>query len=131
MRLKKKKAGFFMGITLTVRGNPPSKSNQYLIVRNRLLKSKNVLEYENNFLYQTINLRHLKNKFQKEDQLSIKLEVFLKNNRQDLDGVFKIIFDCLQKNNFIVNDNQIHIIEAVKFIDKENQRINIEISKIC
>ncbi len=52
------------------------------------------------------------------------------NKRQDLDNVLKVISDLLQSVGAIANDSLCEHIEATKFIDKTNPRIEIELKLI-
>lgn len=114
----------------TILGTPPSKSNNYKIItingHGSLAKTKALKEYEKSFYLQC---NHYRNK-NITGLFEFHLNAFMPSNRQDLDGIFKIILDCLQHNKAIKNDNLCIKIVAQKFIDKVNPRIEFEIIEI-
>lgn len=103
----------------------PSKSNQYIIADNRLIKSKEVRQYELTFARQIV-----RNGYKCEGPFRVDLAVFVANKRQDLDGVFKVVLDMMQKCELISNDNLCYEIRAFKHIDKINPRIEFKISRL-
>ena len=114
---------------ITILGQVPSKSNGYKIGNNRLYKSKELKDYEHFFLLKMLEYRHLfiepiKKKF------SISILVYFQSNRSDLDNSAKIILDCLQNCKVIENDRLCHELHMFKFIDKENPRIEFEITAL-
>jgi len=112
---------------ITILGQVPSKSNGYKIGNNRLYKSKELKEYEHFFLLKMLEYRHLFIEPIK-DKFSIKILVYFQSNRSDLDNSAKIILDCLQNCKVIENDRLCHELHMVKYIDKENPRIEFEIT---
>jgi Holliday junction resolvase RusA-like endonuclease len=112
---------------ITILGQVPSKSNGYKIGNNRLYKSKELKEYEHFFLLKMLEYRHLFIEPIK-DKFSIKILVYFQSNRSDLDNSAKIILDCLQNCKAIENDRLCHELHMVKYIDKENPRIEFEIT---
>jgi Holliday junction resolvase RusA-like endonuclease len=112
---------------ITILGQVPSKSNGYKIGNNRLYKSKELKEYEHFFLLKMLEYRHLFIEPIK-DKFSIKILVYFQSNRSDLDNSAKIILDCLQNFKAIENDRLCHELHMVKYIDKENPRIEFEIT---
>lgn len=103
----------------------PSKSNSYRIGQKGLFKSKALKDYEEKFFMQcTLRNKMIQGKFE------ISLEVFYPNERSDLDGVLKCLLDCLQRCKAIKNDNKCVRIEAVKFLDIKNPRIEFEIREV-
>jgi Holliday junction resolvase RusA-like endonuclease len=115
---------------ITILGQVPSKSNGYKIGNNRLYKSKELKEYEHFFLLKMLEYRHLFIEPIK-DKFSIKILVYFQSNRSDLDNSAKIILDCLQNCKVIENDRLCHELHMVKYIDKENPRIEFEIKVIA
>jgi Holliday junction resolvase RusA-like endonuclease len=114
---------------ITILGQVPSKSNGYKIGNNRLYKSRELKEYEERFFWQYATatgrqIETIKEKF------AIEILVFFQSNRSDLDNSAKIILDCLQNCKAIENDRLCHRLTMHKFIDKDNPRIEFEISKI-
>jgi len=112
---------------ITILGQVPSKSNGYKIGNNRLYKSRELKEYENRFswlyaLAQGKSSEPLKEKF------SIEIHVYFQSNRSDLDNAAKIILDCLQTCGVIENDRLCHRLLMYKFLDKDNPRIEFEIT---
>lgn len=111
-------------------GNPPSKSNSYRIItikgHGSLCKTKALAQYEKDFY---IQCNHYRNK-NIEGYFEFYIDVFYPNQRSDLDGVMKVVLDCLQKVNAIKNDNRAIKIVAQKFLDKLNPRIEFELIEI-
>ncbi len=114
---------------ITIRGQVPSKSNGYKIGNNRLYKSRELKEYEHYFLLAMLSYRHLFIEPIK-DKFAIEIFVYFQSNRSDLDNSAKIILDCLQNCKVIENDRLCHRLTMHKFIDKENPRIEFEITKL-
>jgi Holliday junction resolvase RusA-like endonuclease len=143
-------------------GNPPAKSNCYIIIKLKtkaegtvtcpecggytlvpqcgecngtgevqkevnehysLAKSKQLKEYERNFILQCTRYRnaHINVAFE------IELDCHFANKRSDLDNAMKIILDCLQSVEAISNDNLCERIVTNKFVDKNNPRIEFTI----
>lgn len=107
---------------ITVNGAPPSKSNRYRINGNRMYKSEDVTRYEYGFFAQAMKVRD-----RLIDDFDLELRVFFPDRRQDLDGAFKVVLDCLQKMGAIKNDRKCQSIKAWRFIDKDNPRIELRI----
>jgi Holliday junction resolvase RusA-like endonuclease len=114
---------------ITILGQVPSKSNGYKIGNNRLYKSKELIEYENRFKW-LLALAKGKPSEPIKDKFSIEIFVYFQSNRSDLDNSAKIILDCLQNCNVIENDRLCHRLVMHKFIDRDNPRIEFEISKL-
>ena len=111
---------------ITILGQVPSKSNGYKIGNNRLYKSIVLKAYENSFYWQICQPAPDKI----VDKFAIKIFVYFQSNRSDLDNAAKIILDCLQNCKVIENDRLCHRLTMHKFIDKENPRIEFEITKL-
>jgi len=108
-----------------IHGVCPSKSNCYKIGPRGLYKGSALKQYEKDFFIQC------RNRGKKlEGYFEIYVDVFYPNQRADLDNSLKIILDCLQKCEVIVNDNKCVKIVANKFLDKEKPRIEIEIKTL-
>lgn len=106
-----------------IKGQCPSKSNQYRIIRigghGSLTKTKQLKEYEETFawqagLYRDLNIQGL---------FELHIDVYFRSKRSDLDNSLKVCLDSMQKINAIKNDNNCTKIVARKFIDRENPRI--------
>lgn len=119
----------------TILGKVPSKSNCYRIVTVRgkdgkshgsLAKADNLKAYEDKFFLQCNEYRNkgIKGLF------GIELDVYYQSNRPDLDNSLKIVLDCLQTCGAIENDRKCVEINARKFIDKENPRIEFKITQV-
>lgn len=110
-------------------GDIPSKSNGYTIIciagHYSLGKTKALKEYEKKF-YLQCSLRNVGIK----GFFKIDVDVYFGSNRKDLDGSFKVLFDCLQSCKAILNDRQCVEIHARKLIDKENPRVEFTIEEI-
>jgi Holliday junction resolvase RusA-like endonuclease len=109
-----------------IHGVCPSKSNQYRIGNKRFYKSKEVKDYEASFNYQCDLYRHTKI----EGEFEFYVRAYLKNNRQDLDGIFKILLDNLQRMGIISNDNLCKKIDAEKYHDAVNPRIEFFLNEL-
>lgn len=114
---------------IVIQGQVPSKSNSYKIGHNRLYKSKELVEYENRFKW-LLALANGKPSEPINYKFVIEIFVYFQSNRSDLDNSAKIILDCLQNCNVIENDRLCHKLIMHKFIDKDNPRIEFEITKI-
>jgi Holliday junction resolvase RusA-like endonuclease len=114
---------------ITIHGQVPSKSNGYKIGNNRLYKSRELKDYEHFFHLKMLSYRFMF-KDSIKDKFAIKIHVYFQSNRSDLDNAAKIILDCLQACGVIENDRLCNELHMVKFIDKENPRIEFEISKL-
>lgn len=108
----------------TIHGQIPSKSNQYRISGKRLYKTEAVRTYERLFALQYKRHETIRTGF------GLSVKVYMVNNRQDLDNVFKVCLDCLESVGAIENDSLCQHIEAFKFIDKTNPRIELELKQI-
>lgn len=118
-----------MSINETIRGKCPSKPNCYQIVlsgtKRTLAKTPSLRKYEQLFFLQCKSRNaNVKGLF----KMSIK--VFYENMRPDLDNSLKVVLDCLQSCNVIVNDRNCVHIDAQKFIDKNDPRIEIQIEEL-
>lgn len=114
---------------IIIQGQVPSKSNGYKIGNNRLYKSKELIAYESRFKW-LLALDKGKPIELIKDKFAIEIFVYFQSNRSDLDNSAKIILDCLQNCNVIENDRLCHRLTMHKFIDKENPRIEFEITKL-
>lgn len=114
---------------ITILGQVPSKSNGYKIGNNRLYKSRELKEYEDLFYCELLRQGHLISDTIK-DKFAIEIFVYFQSNRSDLDNSAKIILDCLQNCKVIENDRLCHRLIMHKFIDKDNPRIEFEITKL-
>ena len=110
----------------TIYGLVPSKSNSYRISDNRLYKTAALSKYEATFYIQCNKYRNANI----EGYFEFYIDVYYPNQRSDLDGVFKVVLDCLQKVKAISNDNKAVLIHARKFLDKESPRIEFRIETI-
>lgn len=117
-------------MTQIILGKVPSKSNSYRIINigghASLGKTSELTTYEQNFYLQCNRYRNLNIK----GLFAITLKVFYPSNRLDLDNSLKIILDCLQKCKAIDNDNKCVRIEAEKYVDKLNPRIEFSLSEM-
>lgn len=114
---------------VTILGQCPSKSNGYKIGmiagHATLIKTKAVTDYEQQFYIQCpLRGANISTYFE------LKMDVYLRSLSSDLDGCFKVFLDCLQKCQVIKNDNRCVHIDARKFVDKNNPRIEFEIIPI-
>ena len=116
--------------TQVILGNPPSKSNCYMIVKfgNKasLAKTTALKQYEKDFFIQCGEYRNENI----EGYFEFYVKVFFKSQRSDLDNSLKCILDCLQTCKAIKNDNKCVKIIAEKYLDKTNPRIEFELVQI-
>ena len=108
----------------TILGQVVAKANNYLAVpakngEKRLIKNERIREYEESFkrqckVYQDRNINY---------PFKLRIAVYFKNERADLDNSLKTILDCLQMVGAITDDNLCYRIAAEKRISKENPRI--------
>lgn len=110
----------------TVLGNVPLKSNSYRIGNHGLFKTDKLVAYEHSFFLQSGKYRdlHIKGFFE------FHVDVYFPSMRSDLDNSLKILLDCLQQTKTIENDNKCVKIEARKFVDKLNPRIEFQIVEL-
>tara|TARA_R100000541_G_scaffold14382_2_gene23825 strand:- start:898 stop:1254 length:357 start_codon:yes stop_codon:yes gene_type:complete len=110
-----------------VKGNCPSKSNCYKVIkigyRCGLGKQKKLQKYEDSFKLQMLNYEYKLI----EGNFKFIIDVFYDSRRPDLDNSLKVVLDCLQKCNAIKNDNKCLEIIAKKHLDKEEPRIEFTI----
>ena len=111
----------------TILGQVPSKANCYRIVtlggHGSLAKTGALKKYEKSFFLQCDKYRDKKI----DGLFKLRLKVFNSSQRPDLDNSFKVILDCLQGCKAITNDRNCVSIEAEKYVDKVNPRIEFEI----
>lgn len=111
---------------ITITGQAPSKSNSYKITtingHASLGKTKVMKLYEESFFMQC-PLRNARI----SGRFKLIVDVYFASDRPDLDNALKVILDCLQGCNAIVNDRQCSEIIARKLIDKTNPRIEFEL----
>lgn len=108
-------------------GKCPSKSNGYKIIKlgnyASLAKTKALTDYEKSFHLQCNKYRNANI----DGLFEFHLDMYHDSNRSDLDGIFKIVLDSLQKVKAIKNDNNCIRIVANKFVDKIKPRIEFKI----
>lgn len=111
-------------------GQPPSKSNLYRIVtingHGSLAKTSALKEYEKKFYLQcgAYRDRNISGFFKLE------VDVYFQSNQPDLDNSLKCLLDCLQTVRAIKNDRQCTEIQARKFIDRNNPRIEFTLVEV-
>jgi Holliday junction resolvase RusA-like endonuclease len=116
---------------IVIKGNVPSKSNCYKIIKlgnhASLAKTPNLKEFEKSFYMQLPAEWRNRNY---EGLFEFEINVYYPSMRSDLDNSLKVILDCLQKTNTIANDNKCVRIVAQKFIDKDNPRCEFSIKEV-
>lgn len=109
-------------------GNVPSKSNKYIpVAKGRMIKSKEVKDYETAFILQ---LPPEWKKLNIINPFSCEVSFYFRSYASDLDGGWKIVLDCLQRAGVIKNDNLMYYQVGRKFIDTKNPRVVIEIDEL-
>lgn len=119
--------------SFTIRGDPKTKKNSMQIIRlkNRysMVQSKTYKDYENEFLYQVLNLGIGNMKY--SQPLEISCRYYRKTKRRvDLTNLLGCTDDCLVKSGIIEDDNCNILVShdgSRVFHDKENPRVEIEI----
>jgi Holliday junction resolvase RusA-like endonuclease len=111
-------------------GTCPSKSNSYRIIKigniYSLGKTASLKKYEKDFYIQCNVYRDMNI----DGYFEFYLDAYFPTQRNDLDGIFKVVLDCLQKAKAIKNDNRCTKILARKFVDKLNPRVEFIIKPI-
>ena len=108
----------------TINGQVIGKSNHYLSVPGkgrdrRIIKDEAIRNYERSFCNQCkiYRDRNINSRF------DLIVRVYHSSARFDLDNALKTILDCLQYVHAITDDNLCYSIQATKFVDKYNPRI--------
>jgi Holliday junction resolvase RusA-like endonuclease len=113
---------------ITIYGQVPSKSNGYRVTciagRGQLYKTKELKMYEKNFGLQYKRHPKILGNFE------LIVSVYFRSNKSDLDGMFKVVLDCLQGVDAIDNDRYCMRIVASKYVDKENPRVEITLNPL-
>jgi Holliday junction resolvase RusA-like endonuclease len=118
---------------ITIWGKVPSKASSRQLIWNKrtgrpmIISSEKTLQYEKDFAKQV--LKKNKNQFSPKDRLKVTIDWWTTDYRQDIDNIVKTIFDCLQENEIIVNDNKIDAYSVARIIDKDAPRIEVDIIK--
>lgn len=110
--------GFFV-----VLGKVPTKSNKYRIGKGNFYRDESISLYEKDFAKQVTS--KYKNRFKNKDRLIVMVDWYTTNFRQDIDAPLKILLDCMQKNQIIINDNRIDYLNIVRYIDRKNPRVEV------
>lgn len=118
-------------LVFTIYGKIPAKSSSRRIVRARngrtfIISSAQCKQFERDFHVQALKIE--KNIFA-DKRLSVNIIWYADSYRQDIDSPAKVIFDCLQKEGIILNDNKIDKYTIERFISKDNPRAEIRITE--
>lgn len=84
-----------------------------------LAKSAALKKYEKDFFIQCGQYRNM----MWDQYFELEVDVYYPTQRSDLDNCLKVLLDCLQGVKAIKNDNKCVRIEANKFLDPKNPRI--------
>lgn len=126
---------------IVVRGNVPSKANQYDISikggRPSFRKKDVVVSYEESFLSQVWpdfdfvfrQKSELPDTRMMKDPFELLIRVYYKTKAHDLDNAFKTVLDCCQQAKLIANDNLCMHIHGYKYVDKDNPRVEFVIRR--
>lgn len=110
-----------------IKGNVPSKSNCYRVTSKgkyaRIYKAKALKDYEKSFALQCSIHKGLNI----QTHFKLILDVFYPSVRADLDNSLKIVLDCLQTCEAVSNDRNCIAIEANRYVDKDNPRIEFQV----
>lgn len=114
---------------VTIYGQPPGKSNCYKVITlNRhgsLCKTAALKAYEESFFMQC----PLRGKFL-SSRFRLDIDVYYRSDLPDLDNCLKTVLDCLQSCRAIKNDRLCAEIHARKLIDKQNPRIEFDLTPL-
>lgn len=119
---------------IVIPGKVPAKSNCYKVARRdghgALVKHDKLVVYESMFWWRC-PIRGKRDKPLITEPFAIRLKVYFHKKACDLDNSLKIILDILQRKcHVIADDNLCARIEAEKFIDRENPRIEFELETL-
>ena len=116
---------------IVIQGKIPAKSSSRRLIyargRPMIISSQKSLDFEKLFHLQTLTVK--RGVFGEDDRLQVHIDWYSDSYRQDIDSPAKILFDCLQKEEIIINDNKIDKYSIDRFIDKKNPRAEIKIEK--
>lgn len=111
-------------------GCPPSKSNSYRVIKiaghGSLGKTAAMKKYEQGFYMQCGRYRDK----MITGYFNLDIDVYFPTMSHDLDNSLKVVLDCLQGCKAIKNDNRCVAINARKFIDKNNPRIEFTLTEV-
>ena len=120
-------------ILLTIKGNPPSKSNCYRAgamkgakPRPYIYKAKGLKDYEKAFALQVPDNCKIVAAY----EMRVTIICYFDSRRPDLDNAAKSILDCLQLSEVIKDDRSVMELVMYKKLSKENPRVEISIKKI-
>lgn len=88
-----------------------------------LAKTKQLKKYEEDFVIQAMKVKNKK----VDVPFELLIDVYFPTKRSDLDNSLKVVLDCLQACEAIVNDSLCMRMIPQKFIDKENPRVEFVI----
>lgn len=78
-----------------------------------------------------LRLRHLQNRYSKEDRLSLHISVYPPDKRKrDIDNITKCLLDSLEEAKVFSDDSQIDHLTIVRCPTEKNGRVKIVID-IC
>ena len=115
---------------ITILGQVPSKSNSYKVVtlggHGSLARTDALVRYAANFYMQMGRYRSLG----VQGMFELHADVYFTTMSHDLDNSLKVLLDCLQKGGAIRNDNRCVKIVVRKFIDRNNPRVELQITEL-
>lgn len=120
-------------VNMEVPGHPPAKSSRRRIFwvgkkgkqRPIIVSSAEVKSYEKEFEKYVRDEDKVLGEW--DGGLCVKIVAWMKDKRQDLDSVPKVLLDLLQAHKVIKNDNRVSELYVKRFIDKEKPRVQITI----
>lgn len=113
-----------------IKGNCPSKKNNYKQSRGHWYKPEDIVLFEKNAFLQ-LNVQKKKypeSSFPLKGDLSIYLIIDIMKRDKDIDNLCTTIFDILEKGGIIENDKYITRLEAIKGRKQSRDLIQICIS---
>jgi len=112
-----------MKITLDV---GPSANRYWRMVQGRMIRSREANDYKAyaGLICNTAGLQPL------DGDVRVRIDVYRKARRSDLDNALKVVLDCLQGYAYH-NDAQIVEIHARRYDDPRNPRVEITVEAIA
>lgn len=96
-----------------------------------MAKSKQLKKYEKSFKIQCLEKYPEVIGLRFSGEFECHVDAYFSSRRPDIDNVFKVLLDCLQKSTeTIKNDNKCMYITGRKLLDKENPRVEIKLKSI-
>jgi len=103
-------------------GNVPSKSNSYRVSGKRLVKTAECRLFETKF---SVFMNNMYKGLNYDGIFELRIAVYFRTYKSDVDGCAKILLDCLEKYDVIKNDQKCIRITITKHVEKKNPRVEM------